>query len=115
VLADPDRIGTLAASLAQVGVVCVLLGSASGEAQQLEALHGSRLEMLLMRVLDTPVRGFVYEAAGTVEPRLLAGGAEIVRSFCGRSRIPFAVLDQAIDVREGAVVADAIDRVLNDR
>ena len=30
-------------------------------------------------LVDTPVRGFVYEAAGAVEPRLLERGAHIVR------------------------------------
>ena len=34
-------------------------------------LHGPRLETLLERLVDTPVRGVVYEAAGTVEPALL--------------------------------------------
>jgi 3-hydroxyisobutyrate dehydrogenase-like beta-hydroxyacid dehydrogenase len=92
---DPDRVGTLAPALAGVGIVCVLLGSARGEPESLRSLHGSRLEMLLTRVLDTPVRGFAYEASGTVSAELLAGGARIVDAFCSRSRIPFALLDGA--------------------
>jgi hypothetical protein len=75
--------------------VCVLLGSAQGSAEAIGALHGSRLEMLLTRVLDTPVRGFAYEASGAVDADVLAAGARIVQTFCSRSRIPFALLDGA--------------------
>ncbi len=92
VLADPSRVGTLAAALEHVTVVCVLLASATGTGEELRALHGSRLEMLLTRVLDTTARGVVYEAAGTVSPALLADGAGLVRSFCEHSRIPYALL-----------------------
>ena len=42
------------------------MGSAAGPARA--DLHGPRLETLLERLVDTPVRGIVYEAAGTVEP-----------------------------------------------
>ena len=64
---DPDRIATLAPALEHVGVACLLLGSAIGDPEQLEALHGTRLEMLLTRMLDTTVRGVVYECAGSVD------------------------------------------------
>ena len=40
-----------------------------------EALHGSRLRMMLDKMTDTTVRGVVYEAAGTVEPAVLEAGA----------------------------------------
>jgi uncharacterized protein YbjT (DUF2867 family) len=93
VVADPDRIATLAPVLEHVGVVCVLLGSAHGEAVELAALHGTRLDMLLTRILDSPVRGLVYETAGRVDPVLLAGGAARVRSFCEDARVPYALLD----------------------
>ena len=65
-IADPDRIATLMPALDNVAVVCVLLGSANGEREHLEALDGSRLEMLLTRLIDTTVRGVVYQAHGTV-------------------------------------------------
>ena len=38
-----------------------------------------RLQTLLEHLVDTPVRGVVYEAAGTVDPALLKQGAHIVR------------------------------------
>ncbi len=92
-LGDPDRVATLAPAFAHVGVACVLLGSAVGEPGQLTALHGTRLDMLLERMLDTTVRGVVYERAGTVDSTLLASGAERVRRACQRSLIPYVLLD----------------------
>lgn len=89
-LGDPDRVGTLVPALQHVGVVCLLLGTATGD---LAALHGSRLEALLGKLIDTTVRGVVYEAAGTAPSELLARGAEQVRSVCEPSRIPFALID----------------------
>jgi hypothetical protein len=77
----------------RVAVVCILLGSARGDREELEALHGSRLEMLLARLIDTPVRGVVYEARGSVSEHVLAAGCERVRRACGRSRLPFELLD----------------------
>jgi threonine dehydrogenase-like Zn-dependent dehydrogenase len=74
VVAEPDRLGTLVPALAGVSVVCWLMGTASGSPE----LHGARLQTLMEHLVDTPVRGLVYEAAGTVEPRLLQRGADIV-------------------------------------
>ncbi|HEY1519310.1 MAG TPA: NAD-binding protein [Solirubrobacteraceae bacterium] len=93
VVGDPDVIATLARSLDHVSVACVLLGSAGGSAEGLAALHGTRLEMLLTRMLDTTVRGIVYEATGSVDRALLDAGVELVRERCEDSRIPFALLD----------------------
>lgn len=87
---DPDRVGTLLPAIQQVGVVCLLLGSATGD---VESLHGPRLEMLLEKLIDTTVRGVVYEAAGTVPSDVLALGAERVRTGCSRSRIPYALIE----------------------
>lgn len=91
-VADPDRVGTLAPAFAHVGVVCVLLGSAAGGTEQLAALHGPRLGMLLERMLDTTVRGIVYEAAGSVDADVLEEGARRVGQACERSLIPYALL-----------------------
>ncbi len=90
---DPDRIATIHYALADVTVLCWLMGSAQGSAEQLEALHGSRLRMLLERTIDTTVRGLLYEAAGTVDPALLSGGSQTVRAACDKSEIPHALLD----------------------
>lgn len=85
VTADPDRVSTLMESLRGVSVVAFLLGSAAGSPGELEALHGPRLEMLLTKLVDTTARGVVYEAAGSVDRVVLAGGAERVQAFAGRS------------------------------
>lgn len=90
---DPDRIATIHYALADVTILCWLMGSAQGSPEELAALHGSRLQMLLERTIDTTVRGLLYEAAGTVDPTLLAAGAETVRAACGNSEIPHALLD----------------------
>ena len=68
-LADPEQPGTLLELVADVAVVYWLLGSAVGERGDLEAIHGSRLERLLEHLVETPVRGFVYEADGARRPR----------------------------------------------
>jgi len=89
---DPDVVGTLARSLEHVGVVCVLLGSALGSPEQLRALHGPRLDMLITRMVDTTVRGVVYEAAGSVDTAILDPGAALVRARCEDARIPYVLL-----------------------
>jgi hypothetical protein len=112
---DPDRIATLAHALDQVTVACILLGSAVGPAAHLAALHGTRLEMLLTRVVDTTVRALVYEAVGSVDPAVLAGGAALVRERCEDSRIPYALLradpaqHDAWRAAAGAAVDSALD------
>ncbi len=93
VLADPDRVATLVAALEHATVACVLLGSAVGSAEQLSALHSTRLEMLLTKIVDTTVRGVVYEARGSLDDALLAAGAARVRAFGERSLAGWALLD----------------------
>ena len=88
VVADPDRLGTIMVQLAGVSVVCWLMGNANAGAAD---LHGPRLRTLLERLVDTPVRGLVYEGAGTVAPELLAGGAEAVRTADRTWHLPVEV------------------------
>lgn len=94
VAADPDRISTLVPAFEHVSVACLLLGTATGSDEELAALHGTRLEMLVERMLDTTVRGILYEASGSVDPELLNAGAERVRAGCRRSLIPYVMLDR---------------------
>jgi uncharacterized protein YbjT (DUF2867 family) len=96
-LADPDRVGTLVELLADVAIVCVLLGSAEGEPEALAEIHGFRLERLMEKVVDTPVRGVVYEAAGSVDAELLEAGAEIVRAAGKTWRIPVEIVSAEPD------------------
>ena len=115
VLGDPDVVGTLVRWFEHVGVACVLLGSAAGTPEQLAALHGPRLDMLLARMLDTTVRGVVYEAAGSVGPALLEAGATLVRERCEDSRIPYALLraDPADGCAWTVAAATAVDSALD--
>jgi putative NADH-flavin reductase len=90
-VADPDRLGTIMVQLAGVTVVCWLMGSARGDSAA--DLHGPRLSTLLERLVDTPVRGVVYEAAGSVEQELLTGGAAAVREAAATWRMPVETVD----------------------
>jgi uncharacterized protein YbjT (DUF2867 family) len=91
-LADPDRPGTVLDLCADVAVVVWLLGSAGGDSEAVAAVHGPRLERLLEKLVDSPVRGFAYEAAGAVGPQQLASGCEIVEAAGERWRIPVVLL-----------------------
>lgn len=92
-LADPNRIGTILELVDDVGVLIWALGSAVGRPELVEAIHGPRLEHLLGRLVDTPVRGFAYEAFGSVPPAILGTGAALVREAGARWRLPAAVID----------------------
>jgi hypothetical protein len=113
-LGDPDRIMTLMDGLAATTVVCWLMGSATGPGEQVRELHGGRLRMLCEKVVDTPVRGLVYEAAGTVPFAWLQEGEMIARGARATWNIPLEVLhtdpaDQAAWRRDAG---DAVARIL---
>jgi nucleoside-diphosphate-sugar epimerase len=82
-VADPDRLGTLLPAIEGVTVICWLMGAAVDSPE----VNGARLRTLMEHLVDTPVRGFVYEAAGSVDPAVLEGGAQIVRSASETWRI----------------------------
>jgi len=88
VAADPNRLGTLMPALAGVTVVCWLMGGAEDSPD----LHGPRLQSLMEHLVDTPVRGLVYEAAGTAEASLLGAGASIVRAASETWHIPVEIV-----------------------
>jgi uncharacterized protein YbjT (DUF2867 family) len=91
---DPDRIGTLMGALAGVTVVCWLFGSVPDP-----DLHGGRLRMLFEKLVDTPVRGVVYE-------RALPEGEAIARDAAERWHIPVEIIDP------GADAYAAVERVM---
>jgi uncharacterized protein YbjT (DUF2867 family) len=91
---DPDRIGSLMGALTGVTIVCWLLGTVS-----IAELHGGRLRMLFEKLVDTPVRGVVYEAA-------LQEGRDIADDASERWRIPVEVIEPKADARA------AVDRLL---
>jgi uncharacterized protein YbjT (DUF2867 family) len=87
--ADPDRPGTILELVGDVAVLVLLLGSCHGSEEELAAIHGPRLERLLEHLVETPVRGVLYE--GTEE------GAEIVRAAERTWRIPVRVVAEGDD------------------
>lgn len=91
-LADPDRLGTLLPALAGVSAACWLMGSASGTPDAVAALHGPRLRSLLEKIVDTPVRGMVYEAVGSLPAELLEEGAAIAGTAALTYRMPLRVV-----------------------
>jgi nucleoside-diphosphate-sugar epimerase len=112
-VADPERPGTVLELVADATAVAWLLGSARGERALLEAIHGPRLERLLEKLVDTAVRGFVYEAGGTVDRELLSGGAAAVTGAGRRWRIPVALLEGERDEAGWAErSADAVEALL---
>jgi uncharacterized protein YbjT (DUF2867 family) len=90
---DPDRIGTLMDALRGVTIVCWLLGTVPDV-----DLHGPRLRMLFEKLVDTHVRGVVYEAA-------LAEGERIARDAAERWQIP-------VEIVEPGEARVAVDRLL---
>lgn len=88
-LADPDRLGTIVAGLGDVTVLCWLMGNSDGG----EALHRERFAGLLERLVDTPVRGLVCEAAGRAEPALLAESSRLAREASATWTIPTEVVE----------------------
>jgi nucleoside-diphosphate-sugar epimerase len=105
--ADPDRPGSVLDLCGDVAVVVWLLGSAGGEADTISSIHGPRLERLLEKLVDTPVRGFAYEGSGTVERDLLDGGRRIVERAGETWRIPFAFLSSRRDAPGWATTSAA--------
>jgi hypothetical protein len=79
-LADPLHPHTVLDLVGDVTIVLWPLASAQGPPEELSAIHGPRLERLMERLIETPVRGFVYEMRGTVDPILLEHGSEVLEA-----------------------------------
>lgn len=111
VVADPDRLATLVPVLSGITVACWLMGTAHGSPE----LHGARLQTLAEHLVDTPVRGLIYEAAGTVEHTLLDHGAQIVRNATQTWHIRGEVVtaDPAAHEDWLGAMKEAVDRTLS--
>jgi uncharacterized protein YbjT (DUF2867 family) len=101
----PDRLATLRGALDRVAVVCWLLAGASGGEEEVHELHSSRLRAFMHQVIDTTVRGFVYErgddnAESSAVADALEQGERIVRTLADANAIPLAVLKADIADRE---------------
>ena len=113
-IADPYRLATVTPLLAGVSVVIWPLASATGTADQIAAVHSTRLESLLARLVDSGVRGLVYEATGSVRGDLLRAGAAQVRKSGEWFRMPVEVVEQDPQDHDAWVAAmrDAMAEIL---
>jgi hypothetical protein len=113
-IGDPDVVGTLRYALENVTILVWALGTAAGSAEQIAALHGPRLAMMLSKTIDTTVRGVVYEASGTAGPDALASGIAELRRTCERNEIPYEIVDEDPAHEEAWIAAtrQAISRLL---
>jgi hypothetical protein len=92
-IGTPDRLATLRGALENVTIACWMLAGAHGDADAVQALHGSRLEFFLGQAIDTTVRGLIYDATpGHVPPETLAEGERLVRQLTELNAIPMALL-----------------------
>ena len=85
---DPDRIATLMDALVATTIVVWLMGTADSR-----ELHGGRLRMLCEKLVDTPVRGLLYEAGGSVPFEWRQEGEMIARAARATWNIPLEVVD----------------------
>lgn len=108
VVADPNRLGTLLPHLHGVSFLCWLMGTASGDG--VGDLHGDRLDAVLETLVDTHVRGAVYEAAGTADTAAFEKGTEIARRAGETYAMPVALVTAAPEDPD-AWLADALRAV----
>ena len=101
-IGDPDRIATLMDALHGVTIVCWLMGTIPDP-----DLHAGRLRMLWEKLVDTPVRGVVYEG-------MFPEGEAIARASAETWQIPLEILNgdpRGEDWLAGATTA--VDRLLS--
>ena len=105
--ADPDRVGSITELVGDVTVLAWLLGGGV-EPGAAADLNGPRLESLLAKLVDTPVRGFVFErpADGT--------GVEWVEDAIARWHLPAQIVeaDRSDPDAWAMAVADAVERAV---
>lgn len=107
--ATPDLPGGIVMALQGVAVVAWLLGD---EPWHDPDLHGEKLETMLLRVVDTGVRGFVYERPtgfATADQLATAGEAEVNKAG-DTWHIPTACV--SADEELAANVATAVGELL---
>ena len=106
-IADPDRLATLMPAIEGASVVCWLMGTADNA----DALHGPRLESMLEHIVDTHVRGLVYETGGVDRP----GGTAAARRVAATYNMPVEILEADPAQHDGwtAAAVAAVNRVLS--
>lgn len=110
-LADPDSPGSIVEIFGDITVIVWLMGSAEGSADNLKAIHGPRLERLLEKVVDSPVRGVAYEASGTVTRQLISSGRAVLDDAAERWQIPVGYIE--VDPgQQDAWIAASVEAVM---
>src|SRR4051794_15078268 len=106
VVADPDRLVTMMPAIEGVTVVCWLMGTADQP-----ALHSERLESMLEHIVDTPVRGLVYETGGVERPDGVAAAERVAKTYA----MPVEVMgaDPSQHDEWTAAASAAVQRVLS--
>ena len=128
----PERLATLRGVLDGVAIACWMLARAEGPERDLLELHNERLQFFLTQLIDTTVRGFVYERGdgrqlaherGEGDRRrderatpaaVLAAGEQSARRLTERNKIPLALLCADASERSAWLAAahDSIARLL---
>jgi nucleoside-diphosphate-sugar epimerase len=107
VTADPDRLATMTPVIEGVSVICWLMGTAGGADQ----LHGPRLESMLEHIVDTQVRGFVYETGAVERAEGTAAALRVAATYS--MPVELLTTDPAQHDEWLRAAADAVSRVLN--
>jgi uncharacterized protein YbjT (DUF2867 family) len=110
-IGDPDRIATLMDGLIGVTIVCWLMGSPTGDPDTIAELQDGRLRMMWEKLVDTPVRGVVHEASGTLPPELLARGRGVAEVSSATWQIPLQVVEADPAADHDAWLAEATQAV----
>lgn len=125
----PERLATLRGVLDGVAIACWMFARAQGSERELRELHSERLEFFLTQVIDSTVRGFVFEGAGAqagaggaedgaphdTRAAALAAGEATARRLSARNEIPLELLHAAAleDTEWLAAAGAAIQRLLD--
>jgi hypothetical protein len=90
---DPDRIATLMDALHGVTIVCWLMGTIAAP-----ELHAGRLRMMFEKLVDTHVRGVVYEGTpdGETLARTCAETWQIPLQILTSGDAPFAAVERLL-------------------
>ena len=118
-IGTPARLSTLRGALDGATLACWMLARASGEPEELSALHGRLLESFVRQVIDTTVRGLIYDTSSQASEQrvLLRTGAEIVESLAAFNAIPAKVLAPPRDDDESWIASarNAVEELLGER
>ena len=95
--ADPARLAQVMQHVEGVTVVVWLMGAMRGDRESISFLHDAVLAHLLEKLVDTQVRGFVYESSDRTDAQMFEKGREHVTHANRTWHIPVAFIDRSAD------------------